>query len=347
MEIFTYEDYLRYKYLFEDLFEIWDELEKEKQNKICNTLMENNEKYILDYNNEKSNNKINNEHDKIFRILLDKKIDVAKFINKILKQDINAEKLEKYNSSFINRKFENREADVVYKIKNKNIFFLIEHQTKIDYLMSFRLLEYSVEIIRSTIDKINLINKTFETPCVIPIVLYTGKQKWDANKYIKTCQTKFKGLDIVIGKYNLIDINNFSNDELLEDGTFITKMMLVEKAKNSQELIQYLEDITEIIKEEDKENFISFINIILKDKIGEGVATKLLNKLYKKGDDNMSLAVVEMLQRETDMYIDIGRKEGKIQQLKEIIKKMMAENLSYDTIAKVTGIKKEEIEKFK
>ena len=65
----------------------------------------------------------------------------------------------------------------------------------------------------------------------------------------------------------------------------------------------------------------------------------------------MSLAVVEMLQKETDMYINIGRKEGrkegKMQQLKETVKKMIAENLPYETIAKVSGMKKEEIEKLK
>ena len=108
MEMFTYQEYLKYKYLFG----IWEKLKKEKQGIIYSTLMEEKEEYILGTNNE-NHNRINNEHDKIFRTLFNKKTDVAIFINKFLKQDIKAEELERYNSSFINIKFENREADVV------------------------------------------------------------------------------------------------------------------------------------------------------------------------------------------------------------------------------------------
>ena len=74
---------------------------------------------------------------------------------------------------------------VLYKIKDKNIFFLIEHQSKIDYSMPFRLLEYEVAIIRSAIDKSKIKNKSYKIPLVMPIVLYTGKQKWNANKYLE------------------------------------------------------------------------------------------------------------------------------------------------------------------
>ena len=144
-----------------------------------------------------------------------------------------SEEIEKYNSSFINKLFQNKEADIVYKIKDKNIFFLIEHQSKIDYSMPFRLLEYEVAIIRSAIDKSKIKNKSYKIPLVMPIVLYTGKQKWNANKYLEKSQEKIQGLNIKIGNYSLVDINNYTEKELLEDNTFISKMMLIEKSKNT------------------------------------------------------------------------------------------------------------------
>ena len=115
--------------------------------------------------------RINNEHDKIFRTVLDKKTDVSKFLNKFLGLNIKTEELEKYNSSYIDPKFKNKEADIVYRIKDKNIFLLIEHQTKIDKDMPYRLLDYSNGIMRSA-------SEDKKRPSVIPIVLYTGKTKW-------------------------------------------------------------------------------------------------------------------------------------------------------------------------
>ena len=310
--------------------------------------MEEEEKYIIESKTERGNKKINHEHDKIFRTVLDKKTDIAKFISKFLNIKIKAEELEKYNSSYINIKFKNREADVVYKLKNKNVFFLIEHQTKIDYLMPLRILEYSIEIIRSTING-KVINKNLELPLIIPVVLYTGSEKWDANEYIEKSQVHLDGYGIKIGKYNLIDINNYTNKELLEDETFITKMMVVEKCRNTNEIVDVLEAIVKIVKEEDKETLERIIKEIWSNKIGTNKSNEILEKL-EKGSGNM-LAAVERIRNEWQTWYDNGKTEGKIegkkQNLREIAYKMLAENFSKDTIMKITGLKKEEIDKIR
>ena len=172
--------------------------------------------------------RINNEHDKIFRTVLDKKTDVSKFLNKFLGLKIKTEELEKYNSSYIDPKFKNKEADIVYRIKDKNIFLLIEHQTKIDKDMPYRLLDYSNGIMRSA-------SEDKKRPSVIPIVLYTGKTKWKIENETIEKQQFFKEVKLIDGEFNLIDINDFSKKELLEDDIFITKMMLVEKCKDEIE----------------------------------------------------------------------------------------------------------------
>ena len=66
------------------------------------------------------NNKIHNEHDKIFRKILDNRQEAVNFINKTLKLEIKEESLEKYNSSFITNDLINQESDVIYKLKNTN-----------------------------------------------------------------------------------------------------------------------------------------------------------------------------------------------------------------------------------
>ena len=293
--------------------------------------------------------RINNEHDKIFRTVLDKKTDVSKFLNKFLGLKIKTEELEKYNSSYIDPKFKNKEADIVYRIKDKNIFLLIEHQTKIDKKMPIRLLEYSAAIIESAIED----TKYKPKPRVIPIVLYTGKTKWKIENETIEKQQFFKEVKLIDGEFNLIDINDFSKKELLEDDIFITKMMLVEKCKDEIEMVQALEKIENKIKEEDKSTFRRIVKEIWSLRIGTENANKILEKI-EEGSGNM-MAVMEMLLAENEKYINIGRQEGRQegrleggkQKIKEIVQKMLAENFTKEMIMKITGLKKEEIEEIK
>ena len=289
---------------------------------------------------------VNHQHDKIFRTVLDRKSDALALINKALNTQLEVQDIEKYNSSFINKVFQNREADIVYKIKDRSIFILIEHQTKVDYLMPYRILEYEVAIMQSAIDLDKIKNKESKIPLVISIVLYTGNKKWNAKKYFEENQEKIEEIENGLGNYNLIDINELTEKELLEDNSFISKMMLIEKSKNTENIVEILEKIVKITKEEDKDTLRRIISIILEEKIGITKAKELIEKM--EGDEGNMLAVVDMIRRENQMYIEIGKKEGKIEgKLEEKIKivtNMLKEKFNVEMIQKITGVDKEEIE---
>ena len=292
----------------------------------------------------------NNKHDKIFRTLLDKKEDAAEMINKAIKTQLKAQDIEKYNSSFVNKIFQNREADVVYKLKNRNIFFLIENQTKIDYSMPYRILEYEVAIIENAIDLSKIKNKGYKIPLVIPIVLYTGNKKWNARKYLKECQEEFKGIKVSLGNYNLIDINDFTKEELLNDKTFISKMMLIEKGKDTNEIIEILNKVIKSTKDENKEMLKRIIFIALEEKLGYKETMEVIDKI--DGGEEEMLAIVDTIRRENQMYINMGRKEAKKEAKKEIknklykiAQKLLERNTSKEDVAEITGLKEKEIEK--
>ena len=287
---------------------------------------------------------INHEHDKIFRTILDKKENAALIINKAIDAKIEIKDIEKYKNSFVNKVFQNREADIVYKMKDKNIFFSIEHQTKIDYSMPFRILEYEVAIMKSAIDMNKIKTKNYKLPLVISIVLYTGNRKWNAAEYLQKSQETLGNIKEDVGKYNLIDVNNLTEKELLEDDTFITKMLLIEKSKNTEETVETLEKVIKRTKEEDKDVLIRIIKIVFKEKLGDNEVERLVNKI-EEGRKKEVLAVVDMIRRENQMYIDMGRKEGKIQGIKEIAKKLLSKNISKEEISEITGLDETEIER--
>ena len=155
----TYKEYLKYE-------------ELNRTNNNYNQVQEESAEYTYD---------TNNEHDKVFRDVLSIKEEALSLINKALKprKEIK-EEIELYNSRFITSKYKNRESDIIYKVKNKNIFFIIEHQSTIDYSMVYRMLEYSIEIMRQIIQGKENKRKTYKYPLIIPIIIYTGDKEWDA-----------------------------------------------------------------------------------------------------------------------------------------------------------------------
>ena len=287
---------------------------------------------------------------------MDKKEEAIALINQAIKIKLKAEEIEKYTSSFVSKIFQNREADIVYKYKNKNIFFLIEHQTKIDYSMPYRILEYEIEIMKSAIDIRKVKNKEYKLPLVIPIVLYTGKKKWDAKRYLEESQETLDGVKIKAGNYNLVDINDFTKEELLQEKTLISKMMLLEKSESTEESIEMLEKIIPNTNKEEKELLKRVISILFGEKIGEEKTKELIEKI--DGGEGKMLALVDMIRNENKMYINMGRKEGRKeareegkiklkQQCLEIAKNLLKLNMPISQISEVTKLPEEEIEKIK
>ena len=287
---------------------------------------------------------------------MDKKEEAIALINQAIKTKLKAEEIEKYTSSFVNKIFQNREADIVYKYKNKNIFFLIEHQTKIDYTMPYRILEYEIAIMKSAVDIRKVKNKEYKLPLVIPIVLYTGKKKWDAKRYLEESQETLDGVKIKAGNYNLVDINDFTKEELLQEKTLISKMMLLEKSESTEESIEMLEKIIPNTNKEEKELLKRVISILFGEKIGEEKTKELIEKI--DGGEGKMLALVDMIRNENKMYINMGRKEGRKeareegkiklkQQCLEIAKNLLKINMPISQISEVTKLPEEEIEKIK
>jgi len=158
--------------------------------------------------------------DKIFKEILSNKKEFIRFIQKYLKsnkfESLTESDVEKYNKEFITSKFEKRESDNIYKIPKFNMYVIIEHQSQIDYKMSERITEYSVELMRD----INKNNKSQigNSAIIVPIVLYTGNRKW--NKFEEDKQLyKFEFKVFEYTKFNLIDINDYTKEELIKEDT--------------------------------------------------------------------------------------------------------------------------------
>ena len=182
--------------------------------------------------------------------------------------------------------------------------------------MSLRILKYEILVIESAKDN-SLKNKKEKVyPTVIPIVLYTGRKRWDAEVFFLNLRTEFaKYRGIEVAKYNLIDINDSNEKELLNERSILSKAMLIEKSKNKEELKENLKKIVQevsinpnIYTKEQVEILINIMKYILINKVEKKEIEKLIRIL--RGDKNM-LAVLEMLEEEDRKTFNKGKKEGK------------------------------------
>lgn len=265
------------------------------------------------------------------------------------------ENLERCNTEFITKEKRKLESDVLYKIKNTQKYILIEHQSKIDYSMPKRILEYCVEIMRM-VEKSKKINyRVDKLPVIYPIVLYTGKRKWNANIELSKMQEEIKGIQKNLkSSYTLVDSNDMSIEELILERTAISKAILLEKIKTKKELIEILEQVVrQPLNIEERSFIIDVITNTAKEKIEKIKYDEFLRKISKKGGEEDM--VMENLRRIWDVSCQEARAEGKnegisqgiSQGIRQIAKKMLKSKMSEKTIKAMTQISDEELEELK
>ena len=218
MQIFTYNDYLDYisNYKIKKLIKIQNKRIKIKNN-IEKEKYKNKEKTEV----EKIKEKIENTIEK----LIEDKQEVSKIINDYLKIsicDINTNNLEiiKKSKNQINIKSQ------IFKIKEKEIYFLIKIEKNPNYNIPYTIFEESMELIKSIKQK-----HQKEMPTVIPIIMYIGNQKWNIKQKNKIRYTKFEENNIELG-YNIIDFNLYSTKELKNKKSKINKYIILKKEMN-------------------------------------------------------------------------------------------------------------------
>ena len=338
-------------------------ISNEEENTLC--VGDESAEYILNDNmhkeskqGEKTGDK---KHDKIFKDILQNKVEIAQFINKFADYDVREEELEIYNPNYITEKFEYKNADIVYKMKDKQIYFLIEHQTKVDYSISYRIFNYCLEIIRSVVQNKEINRMTYRYPRIVPIVVYAGNQKWNSsNSFAKLQEGESKNeTDKIEVKYKLVDVNEYETEELLKENTMFANAMILEKCKNNEDVIKRLrliiQNITSSRQLQDLKRIVSYLY-----ESEDETTRKEIIKIFDESEceEDMS-TIAERIAKELATEkraaraegisdgINEGISQGILQAVKQIVEQMIKMNFEDVTIKQVTGAKKSEIEKIR
>lgn len=160
-------------------------------------------------------------------------------------KDVKPEDIEDISERFLPMWQEERNSDSVKLIHLKELplflITIIEHQSKIYYDMSFKILRYIVMVLtdyETEQEKLHPgITKTkdFKYPPILPIVYYEGSQKWNAvtNFKDRTYLSDTLGAYIPDFEYLVIPLSDYSNTELIEKKDELSLIMLVNKLRSS------------------------------------------------------------------------------------------------------------------
>ena len=189
------------------------------------------------------------------------------YTNIELLKDVQPEDITDISERFISMWHEERDSDSIKEIhlkdcpESESIFLitLIEHQSKVDHDMSFRILRYIVLILTDYAQRMEkqhsgiTSSKGFQYPPIIPIVFYDGPGNWTAstNFHNRTALSDILGKYIPCFEYCVVPLSQYSNQDLIAKKDELSLVMLIDKLRSAADFRQlqevpdgYLEEIS-------------------------------------------------------------------------------------------------------
>ena len=155
-------------------------------------------------------------------------------------KNVQPEDIEDISERFLSMWQEGRDSDSVKRISLRDgaslfLITIIEHQSKVYYDMSLKMLRYIVMVLtdyeqeQERFDHGSTKRKDFRYPSIIPIVYYEGSESWNAVRNFKE-RVYFNdtlGKYIPSFDYEVVSLNTYNSDELIQKKDVLSSIMLI------------------------------------------------------------------------------------------------------------------------
>ncbi len=224
--------------------------------------------------------------------------------------------LEKVPGSYISDDFQQREDDIVWRVKVGGewlyLYLLIEFQSSVDKYMALRIMVY-VGLLYQDLIKRGEVLTDGRLPPILPIVLYNGSKRWMAATDIADLIPAVPGLVEQFKpklKYLLIDENAYSDTELASLNNLVAAVFRFEQSDGLETvqdlvslLIVWLDDRIDL-----RRMFALWIRAAL-------MRNKNYNIILPQVDDLLEIKVMlsERIEQWALAYIAEGELKGKLE----------------------------------
>jgi predicted transposase/invertase (TIGR01784 family) len=296
-------------------------------------------------------------HDSLIKKALENPLIAEEFLSEYLpdeyKELIDLSTIKPEKETYVEESLKTKLSDMVFsvqmrdqegdKVNNAFIYALVEHQSYSDYWIAFRLLKYSLLLLERHTSRKN------KLPIILPLVIYNGKAKYKAPKNIFDL---FAYPDIarkvIAEDYNLIDLQAMDDDSI-DYGKHLSFLLYTMRHIHERDTLSMI-----------KEAMSRCSRAIVIDKEQNYILTRLIlwytdSKVPEEKKQLLEQLIVDNLPKQeannimrtiADSYIEEGFNKGIMQGIEkgkaegkaELIKMMLNQGNSIDTIAKITGL---------
>ncbi|WP_439148253.1 Rpn family recombination-promoting nuclease/putative transposase [Vibrio sp.] len=267
--------------------------------------------------------------------------------------DLTTLKLE--SGSFIEESLRPYYSDVLYSLKTSQgegyVYALIEHQSRPDKHMAFRLMRYAIAAMQQHIDAGHEY-----LPLVIPLQFYHGKISPYpyAMNWLKGFANPNQAKALYTQDFPLVDVTVISDDEIMQHRR-IALLELVQKHARHRDIMDFIQPLvtlllTDYTTEKQVQSLMSYLLQVGETDNIEALITSLASSVPKHEDTLMTIA--EQLRQQGEQRgrqegIQLGeargRQEGRQETLNEMARKMMLNGMDQQAIMDVTGLSKDEL----
>jgi len=314
---------------------------------------------------EKDHNKdIHHIHDKSYKFLMSNKrvfIELLRsFVDRGWVRQIDESNLTQLDKSYILQDFREQEADLVYQMqfKDRKIIFyvLMEMQSSVDFQMPYRLLLYMVEIWRDSLRNISSnesARKDFKLPVIVPIVLYNGAGPWTVCRSFRETldHQEWFGDEVLDFKYILVNVRDYSDDELLELSNLVGAVFLLEGKQGIHAFMAQMEQLTHVFEKLPYDMFsiwLTWIKLVthrgLSDEHKQRIDQIVDQYTEPKEAGNMISNLEKLFENFEYDAEQKGVTQGVAQGMELAAQRMLEKGMDISTIVEVTGLTKEKIE---
>ncbi|MCW2475107.1 Rpn family recombination-promoting nuclease/putative transposase [Candidatus Symbiopectobacterium sp. NZEC151] len=299
-------------------------------------------------------NKTTFPHDATFKQFLTHPESARDFIQLHLPEkllalcDLTTLKLE--SGSFVEDDLRAFYSDVLYSLQTRAgagyVHVLIEHQSKPDKHMAFRLMRYAIAAMQRHLDAGNK-----KLPLVIPILFYAGKPSPCPNStnWLQLFDDPALARQLYSEDFSLVDVTIIPDEDIMQHRS-MAALTLIQKHIRERDLSDLMDRLVTIMLTTNmtRQQVISLINYMVQagnTSNAEAYVRQLAQRVPQHGDELMTIAE-QLEQKGIEKGIEQGIEKGEREATLKIARAMLQKGMDFATIMEMTELSKEDLAKF-
>ena len=236
--------------------------------------------------------------------------------------------LHNEKTDFLDKDLGLRRNDVLYRVRHHGrdlyVYILVEHQSEVDHLMSYRMTQYVLRILEKYVKEHAKASRKegFQLPMILPIIFFNGEGAWTATTNIRDKFMRIEELE----QYQLsmssmiIKLNKKPEQEIRELNNVLGLYLFLNHAelqkKYEDKIFEILIQLVESMSTEDQELFLMYVQSIAQSLLME-LPPQTVEELKSLKETKGAKEAMKTLERMYQENYYRGKTEGLLEGKKE------------------------------